>query len=146
MKTAFQEEAMEILGISEKQVQIVPDDLEPQVYAIAFGLYEKGDYRGASKLFTKLVLTDPFSVHYWQGLAGSQQMAREYLAAVHAWGLVALMREGDPMPHFHVAECFLSLDEQQEALKALDAALEFSEEESLREKINLLKTIHYATH
>ena len=85
MKTTFQKEVMDILGISEKEVSRVPLEQERQFYAIAFGLYEKGDYRGAAQLFTQLVLTDPFSEHYWQGLASSRQMAREYLAAVHAW-------------------------------------------------------------
>jgi type III secretion system low calcium response chaperone LcrH/SycD len=146
MKTTFQQEVMEILGITESQVSKVPLEKEREFYAIAYGLYEKGDYRGAAQLFTQLVLTDPFSEHYWQGLASSKQMAREYHAAVHAWSLVALLREGDPEPHFHAAECFLSLEEKEEALKALHAALEFCKDEQLREKINLLLAIHYAGH
>lgn len=136
---------MEILGISEKESSLIPLEMEREFYATAFGLYEKGDYRSASQLFTQLVLTDPYSEHYWQGLASSKQMARDYLAAVHAWSLVALLKEGDPLPHFHAAECFLSLDEKEEALKALDAALELCQyDERLSNKIHLLKTIHYA--
>jgi type III secretion system low calcium response chaperone LcrH/SycD len=145
-KTAFQQEVMEILGISEKEVSSVSREQEQPFYAIAFGLYEKGDYRSASQLFTQLVLTDPFSEHYWEGLASSKQMSREYLAALHAWSLVALLKEGDPLPHFHAAECLLSLDDKEEALKALDAALGFCRDECLNEKINLLKTIHYVKH
>jgi type III secretion system low calcium response chaperone LcrH/SycD len=146
LKTTFQLEVMEILGISEKKISSIPLEQEEQVYAIAFGLYEKGDYRSAAQLFTQLVLTDPFSEHYWQGLASSKQMTRDYRAAVHAWSLVALLKEKDPQPHFHAAECFLSLDEKEDASKALDAALEYCRDEHLREKINLLKTIHYANH
>lgn len=146
MKETFRQEVMEILGISEKEVSKVPLEKEREFYAIAYGLYEKGDFRGAAALFTQLVLTDPFSEHYWQGLASSKQMAKEYLAAVYAWSLVALLREGDPEPHFHAAECFLSLEEKEEALKALNAALKFCKDEPLREKINLLLAIHYASH
>ncbi len=142
--TAFQQEVMEILGITENEISTIPLEMERQFYATAFGLYEKGDYRGAAQLFTQLVLTDPFSMDYWQGLASSKQMAKEYEAALHAWSLVALLRENDPLPHFHAAECFLSLDEKDDALKALDAALGLChEDERLREKIQLLKTIHY---
>lgn len=146
LTTTFQQEVMQILGISEKEISTIPLEHERQFYAVAFGLYEKGDYRGAAQLFTQLVLTDPFSEHYWQGLASSKQMARDYQAALHAWSLVSLLKENDPLPHFHAAECFLSLDEKEEALKALNAALEFCRDEPLREKINLLKTIHYAKH
>jgi type III secretion system low calcium response chaperone LcrH/SycD len=145
MRSPFQQEVMEILRISESEVSSIPLELERPFYATAFGLYEKGDYRGASQLFTQLVLTDPFSENYWQGLASSKQMTRDYMAAVHAWSMVALLKEGDPLPHFHAAECFLSLEEKEDALKALDAALELCQnDEPLRNKIHLLKTIHYA--
>src|SRR5579871_3448065 len=138
MLSTFQKEVMEILGISENEISPVPLEMERQFYATAFGLYEKGDYRSASQLFTQLVLTDPFSAHYWQGLASSKQMGREYMAAVHAWCMIALLSEKDPMPHFHAAECFLSLEEKEEALKALDAALDLcQDDERLCNKINL---------
>ncbi len=145
IERAFQQEIADILGLSNSEISALPLDQERPFYATAFGLYEKGDYRGAAQLFTQLVLTDPYSEHYWRGLASSKQMAQDYLAAVHAWAMLALLKEKDPLPHFHAAECFLSLDEKEEALKALDAALELTgKNEHLREKINLLKTIHYA--
>jgi type III secretion system low calcium response chaperone LcrH/SycD len=145
IKSTFQQEVMEILGISDDEISPVPLELERQFYATAFGLYESEDYRGAAQLFTQLVLTDPYSEHYWRGLASSKHMAKEYQAALHAWSMVALLNEKDPMPHFHAAECCLSLDDKEDALKALDAALDLcGEDESMREKINLLKTIHYA--
>jgi type III secretion system low calcium response chaperone LcrH/SycD len=147
IERAFQQEVADILGLNDADVSPIPMDQERQFYAMAFGLYEKGDYRSAAQLFTQLVLTDPYSEHYWQGLASSKQMAREYLAAVHAWSLCALLKENDPLPHFHAAECFLSLDEKEDALKALDAALDLCREnERLSDKINLLKTIHYVKH
>lgn len=145
MEKAFQQEVIEILGLSESEISPISLKQEHHFYATAYGLYEKGDYRGAAQLFTQLVLTDPYSEHYWQGLASSKQMTQDYLAAVHAWAMLALLREHDPLPHFHAAECFLSLDEKEEALKALDAALALAgKNDPLCEKIHLLKTIHYA--
>ncbi len=143
MTTGFHQEVMSILGISEKEISRVPLEKEREFYAIAYGLYDKGDYRGSAQLFTQLALTDPFCEHYWRGLASSKQMAREYLAAIHAWGLVALLNEETPEPHFHAAECLLSLEEKEDALKALNRALELCKDETLREKINLLLAIHY---
>jgi len=146
MTTAFQKEVMQILGISESQVSCIPPAQERSFYAAAFDLYENSDYRGAAPLFMQLVLTDPFSEHYWLGFASCKQMAKEYEAALHAWSMVALLKEGDPMPHFHAAECLLALDEKHDALKALDAALDFCRDEPLREKIHSLKMTHYAKH
>lgn len=138
----FQQEVMQILGISVQEISKVPLEKEQEFYGIAFGLYEKGDYHSAAQLFTQLVLTDPFSEHYWKGLAGSKQSAGEFLAALQAWSLVCLLCESDPQPHFHAAECFLSLGDKQEALKALDASLNLCKEDALREKIYVLKEIH----
>ncbi len=146
IKTTFQKEVMEILGISEKEISPIPMQQERAFYSTAFGLYEKGEYRSAALLFMQLVLNDPFSEHYWQGLASSKQMAKEYLAAVHAWAMVAMLREEDPLPHFHAAECLFSLDDKQEALKALENASSFCKDEDLQAKIHLLKTIHYVKH
>jgi type III secretion system low calcium response chaperone LcrH/SycD len=145
LERAFQQQVAEILGLSDQEVSPIPLDQEHSFYSAAFGLYEKGDYRRSAYLFTQLVLTDPFSEYYWKGLASAKQMAREYQAAVHAWSMVALIDENNPLPHFHAAECLLSMEEKEEALKAFDAALELAgNDETLCEKINLLKAIHYA--
>jgi type III secretion system low calcium response chaperone LcrH/SycD len=139
---AFQREIREILGISEETVAVLPPEMESSFYAVAFENYELGNYRMAAQLFTQLVLTNPFSEHYWQGLAGAKQMAREYEAALHAWGLLALLREGDPLIHFHAAECLLALHDKEEGAKALQAALELCKDGELLEQINALKTVH----
>lgn len=143
---AFQNQVMEILGIDASQVSPIPLEKERELYAAAYGLYEKEEYRQAAQLFTQLVLADPFSEHFWQGLASSKQMSRDHNAAMHAWSMVALLKDGDPMPHFHAAECLLCLEQKEEALKALDAALSMCNDDALREKIDLLKAIHYVNH
>ena len=142
LKEAFQKEVREILGVPEEKVAAIPFEKERPFYAIAFGHYEQGNYRMAAQLFTELVLTNPFSEHYWHGLASAKQMAREYEAALHAWGLLALLKEGDPLPHFHAAECLLALHDKEEGLKALEAALSFCKEGALLEQINALKEVH----
>jgi len=145
LERAFEQQVAEILGLSTEGISPIPLAEERSFYATAFGLYERGDYEGAAQLFTQLVLTDPYSPHYWQGLASCKQMSQDYKAALHAWGVLALLREEDPLPHFHAAECLLSLEEKEEALKALDAALQFAGKNALlEEKIDLLKAIHYA--
>jgi type III secretion system low calcium response chaperone LcrH/SycD len=143
IQTTFEQEGMALLGVSDEEISPIPLENQRQTYAQAFTHYENEEYRIAAKYFTQLVITDPFSEHYWQGLASSKQMAREYLAAIHAWSMVSLLRESDPLPHFHAAECLIALEDLLEASKALDAALNLCQEDSLREKIHLLKALHY---
>lgn len=117
---AFRQEVTALLGLSETQVRSLQQ--EKTSYEVAFQLYEERSYRKAAHLFTTLVLSNPLAPHYWQGLASSKQMAREYEAALHAWSLVALFQPEDPLPHKHAAECLKALGEEEEAEKALRAA------------------------
>lgn len=95
---------------------------ETAAYSYAFSLYQGGNYTQATTLFSELVLLNPFDEKLWRGLASSRQMSQEYEAALQAWALVALLQESDPLPHFHAAECYLSLHDTEEAMKALDVA------------------------
>jgi type III secretion system low calcium response chaperone LcrH/SycD len=119
---------------------------QEELYAIAFQLYELGNYLHAGQFFKKLVLCNPFAEKYWRGLASCHQMQKEYLAAVHAWTSSALLEGNDPLPHFHAAECLFSLEQKEEALQALKAAeslLAHNEQHNnLRNKITLLKQVH----
>lgn len=122
---------------------IAPEDF-PSIYAAATSSYEAGDYEKASLLFHSLTQSAPFEEVHWRGLASSKQMLLDYEASLHAWSIVFLLNEQDPWVHFHAAECLLSLGQNTDARKALDMADARSKEndEELRNKIELLRTIH----
>ena len=123
---------------------IASDDFA-SVYAAAHACYEAGDYEKAAELFNALTQSAPFEVGHWRGLASTRQMLSDYEAALHAWSIVALLNTDDPYVHFHAGECLLSLGNRHEAAKALDMAearLKGPAHEELKDKIELLKTIH----
>lgn len=97
---------------------------EELFYSVAYNAYEQGNYPVAARLFRQLVLTTPFVRDYWKGLAAAEQMQQAYEAALHAWGMVALLDDSDPLPHFHAGECYFFLNDFVEAGKALDLAEE----------------------
>jgi type III secretion system low calcium response chaperone LcrH/SycD len=119
---------------------------QEELYALAYTLYNQGNYPHAGQFFKRLVLCNPFAENYWRGLASSQQMQKEYLNAVHAWATLALLVDQDPLPHFHAAECLFSLEEKEEALRALEAAESLlapaDAHQELRKKIALLKQVY----
>ncbi len=120
----------------------------PSLYAAAYSCYEAGDYEKAIQLFTVLTQSAPFEQAHWRGLASTRQMLSDYEAALHAWSIVALLNEQDPFVHFHAAECLISLGDSHEAEKALDMAearLDSSTHGELKNKIELLRTIHMST-
>jgi type III secretion system low calcium response chaperone LcrH/SycD len=117
---------------------------QDHLYAVGFGSYSQGSYAQASSLFTTLVTANPFDERFWRGLASSKQMEEKYQEALRAWSLVALLCDKDPLPHFHAAECLMSLNEKSDALKALKMAQELSSTNAdLQTKIELLREVNY---
>lgn len=114
--------ALNELGLSVEDQQPLTLKERETLYAAAYGIYEVGDYERAADLFTQLILNEPFELRFWNGLASSRQMQKDYRAALHAWSIVCLLGGHQPVSHFHAAECYLSLGELQEAAKALECA------------------------
>lgn len=112
------------------------------LYTSAYARYESGLYEDAAEIFTKLTLLDPQESLYWKGLASAKQMSKKYQAALYAWGVVVLLCEEDPLPHFHAAECLLSLEKKEEAKKALASATRLKiEDPVLENRIGLLQEV-----
>lgn len=110
------------------------------LYQASYTFYQAGNYARAADLFLQLAREAPFEKEYWKGLASCQQMQGKYDDALHAWSLAALLCEEDPMPHFHAAECLLSQNNKEEALKALFLAEKKTGlSGQIRSKITLLK-------
>lgn len=120
--------------------------LDPQqkeaVYAMAYGLYQTGDYEKSEQFFIHLVLNDPFDKRFWKGVASARQMQKKYQEALHSWSILCFFDEKDPLPHFHASECLFSLQQPEEALKALNCSERLLDpDHPLKEKITQLKQL-----
>ncbi len=109
-------------------------------YTAAYTFYEAGEYAKASDIFTKLSIEQPMNADVWQGLASSKQMEGKYLEALYGWAFTSLLAPQDPEAHFHAAECLVSLNQKDEALKALDLSLQHAQKNAyLLDQITVLK-------
>ena len=109
-------------------------------YAAAYGFYQTGDYEKSEQFFTHLVLNDPFEKRFWKGVASARQMQKKYQEALHSWSVLCIFDPKDPQPHFHAAECLVSLNQKEEAQKALHCSERLiGEAHPLKEKILELK-------
>lgn len=115
------------------------------LYEAAYLLYEQGKYAEARGLFLQLVCIAPFVEKYWRGHASSLQMEAQYSEALQAWAICALFVEGDPLPHYHAAQCLCSLNQREDAMRALDCALQRIGDDAahpLKVRIELLRSCH----
>ncbi len=111
------------------------------LYTHGYICYENNKLNEAIDTFRYLVLQNALEGKYWFSLAASLQLKKNYFLSLRAWAMTSLLQPHTPFPHFHAAECYFSLNDPIEAMKALKAAERLlGEENSLKEKIDLLKT------
>ena len=116
------------------------EDLVEEFYAYGFAQYQTGNWGEAADVFRVLCTRRPMEPRFWFGLSATLHEAENYQDALHGWAMAALLENEDPFPHFHAAECYLSMQNCEEAAKALrEAELRSEEAHPLREKISLLK-------
>ncbi len=118
---------------------------QKMLYTSAFTFYQQKSFEQSQNLFLQLCMTNPFEETFWRGLASSLQMLSRWKEALHAWCISALLSDHDPLPHFHAAECFFSLNDSEEASKAILQAEKrldaHPDKEGLQTKIGLLKQL-----
>lgn len=110
-------------------------------YAYGFAQYGSGNWNEAADAFRVLCTKRPLEPRFWFALGGTLQEAGSYQDALHSWAMAALLKGDDPYPHFHAAECCLSLKMTHDAAKALaesDRRIQ-SAAHPLKEKIGLLR-------
>ena len=104
-----------------KQLNGVTNSELEAVYSLAFGYYQTGRYDEALKLFQFLVLFDHLNQKYWMGLGATQQVLKDYQAAVTSYGYCSFLNLENPKPQLHAAECYLALGDKGNAASAIMA-------------------------
>lgn len=125
--------------LDESLGQELSDSELHELYTLGYNLYLSEAYDQSEALFQKITSLKPIMRPYWQGYASSLQMQKKYQEALLPWSMCVLIEEENPLPHYHAAECFLSLGEKEEAFKALTACENRDKESRFKEKISALR-------
>lgn len=145
---SYYQELIELLGEAEidlKALQKFSDETLEGIYSFAYSFYENGWYLKAENLFRLLAALRIRNSKYWKGLGATLQMLKKYEEAAEAYGWAAINDKtiSDPYPHFHAAECFLTIGDTLRGLKALYSAKAIANKQgnyyALVEQIELLQ-------
>lgn len=131
----------ELLSIA-RETDALSGTAAEQFYAFGFSQYQAGNWTKAMEVFQILCARRPLNARFWFGLGASLQEKKDYENALRAWAMTALLDPNSPYPHFHAAECSLSLKSLPNASFALkEAETRIKESEHpLKQRISLLKT------
>ncbi len=113
--------AQEIMGFS--------DDAMAKFYHAAYHLFEKEKYSEAADAFLFLVTLNPKNPEFWLGLGMATQMSGNFEDAIDAYEMAAYYKLDDPVPYFYLAKCLFAIDDRENALQALDLAVEYASDQ-----------------
>lgn len=104
------------MGLSESMIE--------GIYAYAYRLYNSGKYRDASHLFRILILLNPTESKYILGLGACQHMQHDYQNAIASYAFIGLVDPYNPLPHYHISDCYLKTNLIPMAKAELQQAIE----------------------
>lgn len=136
---------LEKMATEKKTIQeileIKPSLLE-EIYAMAYGYYESGKYKESASLFQLLIGIAPKNYKFLFGFGASYYQLGDFDAAILAF-YAAVQREPHPESAYYLALIHTKLGQTQEALLAVEMALEYAknkeEHRSIRERCLLIK-------
>lgn len=113
-------------GMSLKELKNLSDEALEAIYACAYSLYQASKYEKAKKIFQFLCFYDHYNKKYFLGLAGCQQMMKEFEAAISTYTFACILDSEDPHPPLQAANCHAVLGNYKEAESGYHAAKVFS--------------------
>lgn len=111
------------------------------LYSLGYEFFEQGRYEQAEHYFQVLANLNVVDPKYWVGVGAARQMQKKYDTAIAAYSAARLLDHDNqnPEPALQMANCYASLGNTQDALRALEAA-----EDSAKQKNNQRVLDHVA--
>lgn len=102
-------------GASLQEIFNFSDEAMDSFYKAARHLFEKQNYKEAADAFFFLTHLNPYVSTYWLGLGMSEHLGEDYHAALMAYSMTALLDTEDPLPHYHLGNCYKSIGDLENA-------------------------------
>ncbi len=93
-------------------------------YRAALDCYKKHSYEESVNIFTLLIMLNSSVESYWLGLGGAEQMLRHYQLAICAYETALQITPHNGLTHLLIAQCFLLLNDKNNAQVQWKAAKE----------------------
>lgn len=105
----------EALGLDDKKIE--------NLYQEGYNQFQAGRYNEAIKTFRVLQELDPNQYRYSFAIGAALQYQKKYNEAVGAYLMAASIDEMNPIPHYHIYDCFVKTNQLTSAMWAITEAL-----------------------
>jgi type III secretion system low calcium response chaperone LcrH/SycD len=111
------------------------------IYNYGYQAFQSGKYKDALNFFVFLRSMDPGDYRYWFGIAACHQHLKNYSRAIAHYYICTYLEPENPVPYFHMYDCYLSQNMLPQAYNALveliDTARDQEEYSELKERAKL---------
>ena len=114
----IEEAAIELFDKGDKlpkDVFHISDSQMEAIYNYGYQMFQSGKYKDASQFFNFLRTMNPMEYRYWFGLAACHHSLNDFNKAQGEYGVCTLMEPENPIPYFHIYDCYM---QQQNPLAA----------------------------
>lgn len=144
----FTEEAIAKIKVDHalpKDALGIPPHIMDVIYRHGYNQFQAGKYQEALKVFNFLREMDVSDIRYSFAIAACHQYAKDYFNAATNYMVCNYLDPHNPIPFFHLFDCFMKADSPLPALYAIQQTLTLTENKpefaNLREKA-LLENNH----
>lgn len=111
-------------GITLQQATGISDAFLEEMYSLAHAHYEQGNYKESLSLFQFLAGCAPSNFKFMLGLAANLHQMGEYEEALRGFTVALQIDESNPLPIYYMADCFMRLGNEKEAMPLYQAMVE----------------------
>ncbi len=123
----------EALGFSPELIE--------EIYQYGYSLFQSGKYQEALPVFNILRFIDGNDERFTFSLAVTHHHMKNYIEAAGNYMLCELVNPDDPLPAYHLSDCFIKMNQPELAFNAMKMAHQFAAQDpkyaELKEKIEL---------
>lgn len=105
----------------------IPREVIDFTYNEAYNQYRNGHYEKAQEYFEVLNILDGKDKNFILGLAACLQMRKLYKGAVDIYDVLANVIPTSPLPHFYKYECYMQMNQVDEAKASLEKVISLAE-------------------
>lgn len=122
-------------GVTVREALEIPQPFIDKIYERGYSLFRSGKYKEAAVCFLFLTRLDPRDLRATFALAASHHKMGHYFAAINYYYTCCALDEKNPIPAYHLVDCFLKTDQLPLALGALVVAFDMAGETPMYAKL-----------
>lgn len=113
-------------NLSVKEALEMPEETLKEFYEKGYYFFKSGKFQEALTIFKLLRLLDDKEPHYVHALAVTHHQMKHYEDAVYDYLLYTTYDPTNPIPYYHLSDCFTKLGKPLLTLRALTTASELA--------------------